>query len=592
MQIRIYPRILFRVCILIALSLLIAVIPVSGAANGTVIDAGATVFIGEAGLNLTHAMNQAAAASGVAVSIDGTPLNTTISWWASGSTSANPDYSLNIGTGDRYKSFTVDQETFVGRAGNWYLTSTNGGVVTKMGVVMNVQDPQLSVAIWDFERGLDVTGMNVAPGRHLGIKITTNMYAATYPNRNNPPENGGPYPNPATDGYINIQMRDANSNTLSTLKVGTLAISADKTLAKQFVNTSAWYFGSANRVPGDATQPGYWVTDALDNNGQYAYPVGTYSVWAESTLNGMKDNYKNAGADYTGKTISATGTVTLAPDTVTIVAAGNWSYEPGDEIEFSGTNTKSTKTYLFLTGPNMQEVGSQIAPGDLDPRNHAVVNNDANTFKVIDVNADNTWSWQWRTAGYALDPGTYTIYAVTTPSDKDHLATATYDTVSIRYNMKNLVLRSIPSPTTPGSSLTIGITPSQSISSDPGWQVSESIPFGFTFVSTTAFYKKQTGPNSYLFIQNSSTPFSYVITAPHLEGPFTFSGTYTDGDKITGAVSGDTIADVGTSYQNYINATTGKIEQVDARKAIKDNTEGRLSNQGAGSVLENYFRGK
>ena len=46
----------------VALFVLMAVMPVSAAglfANGTVINQGATIFIGEEGLNVTHAMNQA-----------------------------------------------------------------------------------------------------------------------------------------------------------------------------------------------------------------------------------------------------------------------------------------------------------------------------------------------------------------------------------------------------------------------------------------------------------------------------------------------------------------------------------------------------
>ena len=36
------------------------------------------------------------------------------------------------------------------------------------------------------------------------------------------------------------------------------------------------------------------------------YRAGDYKVWAESNLNGMKDNYKDpSGADYTGKTITS-----------------------------------------------------------------------------------------------------------------------------------------------------------------------------------------------------------------------------------------------------------------------------------------------
>ena len=58
-------------------------------------------------------------------------------------------------------------------------------------------------------------------------------------------------------------------------------------------------------------------------------------------------------------------------------------------------------------------------------------NNDVSTFKVIDVNGDNTWSWKWGTANYALDAGTYTIYAVSQPYNKDNLGMAAYGTVSI-----------------------------------------------------------------------------------------------------------------------------------------------------------------
>jgi len=698
--------------IAVALFVVLAVLPAAASTvnpdnfNGTVIDAGATVFIGEQGLNLTHGMNGATAASGVAVTnYDNAPTNLTISWWASGSTSANPDFSADISA--RYRSFTVDQDTFVGRTGNWYLTSTLGGSVTKMGVVFNVQDPQLSVAAWDFQQGKDVTGLNVVQGGHLGIKVTTNMYAATYASRNNSvcyTDNAGTFattglmpdgststwninytgnatiidqtnanvwvvsnftqvakmtygsvgigaakkiywnntavalnlgdaypftaknfttdaagllpastawntpsapttprytPNSATDGFINLKVKDESGATLNKLYVGTgqtdpnLALTS---ISYRFVDTQPWYFGST---------AGFWVTDALVN-GQYAYPVGTYSVWAESALNNMKDNYKNAGADYTGKTISGVGTVTLVSDTVkieankdsvvrsktfsvtvtgkasqtyyiwvknsntmdggidnqppsvvlgqdkvyveggnsatyadyatnhpigdyryengggeeatgsiwsdtangtvagsvqknryyalintstsgtrtveftttnwtkaqkytirveqhmpsttsgygaaykdtgafksdevdinvekgavTIVAAGDQSYYLGEEIKFSGTNTETYKTYLLLIGPNLPQYGAQI--GDQDPRNNAVTNNDASTFQVVDVNGDNTWSWKWGTASYALDGGTYTIYAISQPSDtqSNHLTNAAYGTVSV-----------------------------------------------------------------------------------------------------------------------------------------------------------------
>ncbi len=332
-----------------------------------------------------------------------------------------------------------------------------------------------------------------------------------------------------------------------------------------------------------------WDTGSVDQFSQYNYPVGTYTVKAESYLNKMKDNYKQGGADYTGKTVSQAYTITLVSDTVkievnkdsvvrsktfsatvtgrplteyylwvkgtstmdgtyddqppllvknqvgvstdpmvsqttvgpigaykyengagsriiddvsnnlytewgtreyaliktsasgtrtiefmttnwtkaqkytirveqrfgsagpadylngtykndevdvkvekgavTIVAAGDQSYYLGEEIKFSGTNTETYKTYLFIVGPNLPDNGANIAKDD--PRHYETVTNDVSTFKVVDVNGDNTWSWKWGTANYALDAGTYTIYAVSQPSDKSDLDQAAYGTVSI-----------------------------------------------------------------------------------------------------------------------------------------------------------------
>ena len=64
----------------------------------------------------------------------------------------------------------------------------------------------------------------------------------------------------------------------------------------------------------------YWSTGIRDTSQQYAYPAGTYTVYAESRLNNMNDNYKNGGADYTTKTVPQTATITLVSDTVKIEA--------------------------------------------------------------------------------------------------------------------------------------------------------------------------------------------------------------------------------------------------------------------------------
>ena len=417
------------------------------------------------------------------------------------------------------------------------------------------------------------------------------------------------YKNGALDGFINLKVKDeanAQLNALYNESVGT-GREGPNSVMKNFVFKQPWFWGAkdgalvdANFAP-DQVPPGTarynWNTGALDIFNQYAYPVGTYTISAESILNKMKDNYKQGGADYTGKTVSQSYTITLVSDTVkidvnkdsvvrsktfsvtvtgrpvteyylwvkgtstldgtydeqpplmvynqegvkndafvttnptypyagyaiadignyqyengarasiledvsvnyftdwgtreyaliktnpsgvrtiefmttnwtkaqkytirveqrfpvttrtdyyngsykndevdvkvekgavTIVAAGDQSYYLGEEIKFSGTNTETYKTYLFIVGPNLPDNGANI--GKDDPRHWPTLTNHIDTFKIVDVNGDNTWSWKWGTANYALDAGTYTVYAVSQPSDKSDLENAAYGTVSI-----------------------------------------------------------------------------------------------------------------------------------------------------------------
>ncbi|MCK9630913.1 MAG: PGF-CTERM sorting domain-containing protein [Methanoregula sp.] len=164
-----------------------------------------------------------------------------------------------------------------------------------------------------------------------------------------------------------------------------------------------------------------------------------------------------------GSATSTTATPTLSgnektvlPGAVTIIAAGNQNYNLGDEIEFKGTNTGTWKTYLFIVGPNLKSAGSQIQRAD--PGNYAVQNNDTTSFKSIDVNGDHTWSWKWGTAHYALDAGTYTIYAVSQPYDKENLANAAYGTVSITIGKPLESATTSPSTAIPTTTTIVTIT--------------------------------------------------------------------------------------------------------------------------------------
>jgi hypothetical protein len=180
---------LMSALVALALFVLLAIMPVSAVTttnpNGTQIDLGATIFIGEQGLNLTHALNGAyTGANGAGADYDCPPANMSIGWWASAAqiTTTSPSKTINLQT--RYKNFQVAPEDFVGFTGNWYALGPDGTTASPY-AVMNVQDPSLSIGVWDFQQSTDVTGRSVPQGEHLGIQVNTNLYAATYPNRNN-----------------------------------------------------------------------------------------------------------------------------------------------------------------------------------------------------------------------------------------------------------------------------------------------------------------------------------------------------------------------------------------------------------------------
>ena len=94
--------------------------------------------------------------------------------------------------------------------------------------------------------------------------------------------------------------------------------------------------------------------------------------------------------------------VKVEKGSVTISASGDGSYYIGDEIVLSGTNTDSDYVFLFITGQNVDPYVLQELPKEVQAKN-------SNT--VVDVESDKTWEYKWSTAGIALDPGSYTIYA-------------------------------------------------------------------------------------------------------------------------------------------------------------------------------------
>ena len=94
------------------------------AADFAVINQGATMYIGEVGLNVTHALNQAQGSPDA----DGIPPLTAIGWWPSPALAdmISPAKIIDLGPGGRYRCMTAEPSDFSGYTGDWYLLRADG----------------------------------------------------------------------------------------------------------------------------------------------------------------------------------------------------------------------------------------------------------------------------------------------------------------------------------------------------------------------------------------------------------------------------------------------------------------------------------
>jgi len=121
--------------------ILIAGIPLVSAGNflpSRVIQQGDTVYIGDANLNVTAALNSAAG-KGAAFT---KPDLTVIGWWASAAmiTTSPPTKTINLAGRDT--NFQVTPADFVGYTGPWYLLGSDGKLANDNALVFRVKKVQ------------------------------------------------------------------------------------------------------------------------------------------------------------------------------------------------------------------------------------------------------------------------------------------------------------------------------------------------------------------------------------------------------------------------------------------------------------------
>jgi hypothetical protein len=218
--------------------------PVSAAIN--TIPAGATVFIGEDGLDITGAMGG----------------DSRIGWWASGASPAtsSPDYTIIV---SNPANFYISPSDFVDHSGVWYRLTPLGNVI---GPAFTVVDPRLVLKIEDTTVDVDVTDKWVPTGDSVRFRIETNL--------------------------ISMSQRPGVTSTPITIKVQ----SPDGAVYTSLVNSAGM---STSTVDIPVTSSPYFTGSIWDTGRMDIYATGNYTVWAECNVNFMNDRYGE-----TGKTIS------------------------------------------------------------------------------------------------------------------------------------------------------------------------------------------------------------------------------------------------------------------------------------------------
>jgi hypothetical protein len=216
---------------------LAAVTGLAAAASNTIPPSG-TVFIGEQGLDIS--------ATGVAA-------NTNIVWYGtSGTIGSAPSAVVFV---NDPSDFYVSPALFSGKTGAWFTETGNI-------IAFFVQNPQISIRVFDVTSGFEVTKSTVwvPKGDTIGFQVDNNVYTIA----TRPGSAGAP---------VTIRIRGPNGVEYSA--VDSFSLTNILISSPTYMTGPVWYTGD--------------------------YPIGNYSVWAESTGNDMNDNYPQEGQTISAK---------------------------------------------------------------------------------------------------------------------------------------------------------------------------------------------------------------------------------------------------------------------------------------------------
>ncbi len=232
-------------------------------------------------------------------------------------------------------------------------------------------------------------------------------------------------PNQAYNLWVSgtSSMSGAAGDMPPAIKSGQNGVAAGAATTGSYVYNNAGATVASDVAAGvnpDTGLSAYYANVTTDDNGKRTVGFSTNASTKDQTYT-IKVQWTDSNGEFKSDSVK----VKVSKGEVTITSSGNQSYFLGESITLSGKNTDSSNVYLFITGPNTPVNGANL--NDIQ----AVVNGQAGSFTQETVNTDDTWSYKWETSNLNIDAGSYTIYAVGVPADKDHLKDAKYATASV-----------------------------------------------------------------------------------------------------------------------------------------------------------------
>ncbi len=250
------------------------------AASLTKISPGAPVYIGEQNLDIAAGLQGCRA----------------LAWWANGSdTSAPPAKNVTIiktlDDSEIAHHYSIDPAIYSGYPGPWYCEGK-----LPLRVVFEVIEPQLTVRFWDLDKETDVSGQTIPLTANITYRIDTNLDKALQL-RYRPDV-------VSLDSFYTVTLRDPANEVLSSIYTGSYGRADFGSLTfekKPIISATPFYWkdGSA------------WERTAKNKQGDFIYPVGTYTITVNQNLNHMQEMYSRTPAkDRTG-VLNASATITF-----------------------------------------------------------------------------------------------------------------------------------------------------------------------------------------------------------------------------------------------------------------------------------------